>query len=40
MLVKKTKVYCVDAKQRMIAHDPNVTGRKFITDQAGIYDRN
>ena len=39
MLVKKTKVYCVDAKTRPTAHDPAQSGQKFLTDAAGIYDK-
>lgn len=39
MLVKKTKVQCVDAKTRPKAHDPTQSGQKFLTEAAGIYDR-
>lgn len=40
MLIKKTKVYCSDAKVAPAAHDAPLKEQKFLTEPAGIADNN
>jgi len=40
MLIKKTKVYCADAKVSPAPHDQPLKQINFITEPAGILDSN
>jgi len=40
LLIKKTKVYCNDAKVAAQPHDSPIKDLKFLTEPSGINDKN